>query len=103
MYYCIILGLDLKIKMSFKLKIDNGVDFTDHVFIKARGLVCGDFDGRIHITKFISWELKETTVASGAAGAAGAPNNLITALSTREDLIVGGSMTGFGIWNYDSI
>lgn len=102
-YYCTILGPDLKIKTSFKLKMDDGVDFTDHVFTKARGLVCGDFDGRIHITKFTGWEPNETTVASGAAGAAGAPNNLITALSTREDLIVGGSMTGFGIWNYDGI
>lgn len=91
---CLILSSDLEICNSFTL--DDRLESSVHVFTKTRGLVQGGKNGQILITRFDNWKPKSSIEASSPF------RNMITALSTRGDLIMAGTVGGeVGGWSYD--
>lgn len=91
---CLILSSDLEICNSFTL--DDRLESSVHVFTKSRGLVQGGENGQILITRFDNWKPESSIEASSPF------RNMVTALSTRRDLIMAGTVGGeVGGWSYD--
>ncbi|KAH8586704.1 hypothetical protein B0O99DRAFT_695222 [Bisporella sp. PMI_857] len=94
--YCTILWQDLSVYASFLLP--SSIETVHHVFTKTRGLVQGDYEGGIHITKFEEQKPKPPIVASRGL------LSRVTSLTTKGDIIAAGSIQGeFGVWSYDGI
>ena len=92
---CIILSIDLATLSSFNLDVQP--ESFVHVFTKSRGLVRGGRN-KLIMTAFDEWMPKEPLIVSNCFEK---PDQYISAISTREDLIFASTEGGeVGGWNY---